>query len=482
MTTTTTHERDGLATTAPDVSSAQLDAQQSGATHRLPDAESAFNPVDAGPVERRIALARAIVRLLSAAIGESAAIRIELLDGTSGVPIIGDPPLATIRIHGPDAVGRIIWPPTPDSIAEAYLRGDAEIEGEVMAAIAAAQAIDLRRLGTDGARQLVRWSWELRRHTPPAPPLARSARMTGARHSRARDMAAIRFHYDVGEEFYRLWLDGRMTYSCAYFERPDDPAADLDAAQEAKLDLICRKLDLQPGQRLLDIGCGWGSLIGYAAERYGVEAVGITLSERQANEANRRAAQAGLGHLVRAEVRDYRDLAELGVFDAVASVGMFEHVGTGNLAAYFRAAYDAVRPGGRFLNHGIAQARRPPRLGPDLRPTASRFVGRYVFPDGELVPVEGASLVARHAAGFELLDIQLLRPHYALTLAAWVARLEANWDATVAAAGVEVARTWRLYMSAARFGFETGELEVAQLLFARPTAAGPAPRPLRPWW
>ena len=196
----------------------------------------------------------------------------------------------------------------------------------------------------------------------------------------------------------------------------------------------------------------------------------------------RRAAQAGLSHLVRAEVRDYRDLAGLGAFDAVASVGMFEHVGRANLAGYFRAAYAAVRPGGRFLNHGIAQGRPRARLGPDLRPTTSRFVGRFVFPDGELVAVDEALRIARQATGFEPLDVQFLRPHYALTLDAWVTRLEANWQAAVAAAGPEVARTWRLYMSAARLGFETGELDVAQLLLARPSKDGAARRPLRPWW
>jgi cyclopropane-fatty-acyl-phospholipid synthase len=318
--------------------------------------------------------------------------------------------------------------------------------------------------------------------TPAAPRLIRSAKLSGARHSPARDMAAIRFHYDVGEDFYRLWLDRRVTYSCAYFERSNDPSADLDAAQEAKLDLICRKLGLKPGQRLLDLGCGWGSLINFAAERYGVEAIGVTLSERQADEANRAAKAAGLDHLVRAEVRDYRDLEELGDFDAVASVGMFEHVGRANLAIYFRAAYAAVRPGGRFLNHGIAQARRTSQFGPNLRPGGSQFGARYVFPDGELVSVEVASSVARQEVGFELLDLQLLRPHYALTLSAWVSRLEANWDVAVAAAGAEVARTWRLYMSAARHGFEAGELDVAQMLLARPPADGPAPHPLRPWW
>lgn len=439
-------------------------------------------PLDGADDRRRIALAQSIVRLLAAMLPDSAPLRLEFHDGAAGVPVMGERPSATLRIHGPDAVGRMIWPPTADSIAEAFLRGDVDIDGDAMTAVAAAQKLDPRRLGADGIRQLIRWSWELRGATPAAPPLVRVANLHGRRHSRARDMAAIGFHYDVGEDFYSLWLDRRLTYSCAYFEGPDNPAADLDAAQEAKLDLICRKLELRPGERLLDIGCGWGSLIAFAAEHYGVEAIGVTLSERQANEANRRAAEAGLNHLVRAEVRDYRDLTDLGVFDAVASVGMFEHVGRANLGTYFRSAYTALRPGGRFLNHGITQARRSAPFGSNLWPGGSQFGGRYVFPDGDLVPVEVASLVARDEAGFELLDLQLLRPHYALTLAAWVARLETNWDAAVAAAGVEVARTWRLYMSAARLGFETGELEVAQLLLARPATEGPATHPLRPWW
>jgi cyclopropane-fatty-acyl-phospholipid synthase len=184
----------------------------------------------------------------------------------------------------------------------------------------------------------VRYGLELGRGRVSAPPLSRLARLRGRRHSRARDLEAVRFHYDVGEAFYRLWLDRRLTYSCAYFQRQDSPAADLDAAQEAKLDLICRKLDLRPGQRLLDIGCGWGSLILFAAERYRVEAIGVTLSERQATEASRRAALLGLEHRARVEVRDYRDVAELGPFDAVASVGMFEHVRAANLGPYFAAA------------------------------------------------------------------------------------------------------------------------------------------------
>jgi cyclopropane-fatty-acyl-phospholipid synthase len=413
-------------------------------------------------------------------------LRLEVDDGSVRSDLRSDlgGAAARVRIHGPDAVGRLIGPITPDILAEAYLRGDLDIDGDVGAAIEGGQSVDFRPLRPSDLRRLIRFGLELRRGTRSAgtPHLRRSVRLRGTRHSRARDLAAVRFHYDVGEDFYRLWLDRRLAYSCAYFERPDDPAADLDTAQEAKLDLICRKLALQPGQRLLDIGCGWGSLIGYAAERFGVEAIGVTLSERQATEANRRAAEAGLGNRARAEVRDYRDLAELGTFDAVASVGMFEHVGGDHLRSYFGAAWDALAPGGRFLNHGIATAERRRRIRSDPRRN-SRFVERYVFPDGELVPVERAIAVARDDVGFELLDVQLLRPHYALTLRAWVARLERAWEAAIAAAGDEVARTWRLYMSGARLGFERGELDVAQLLLARPLPDGsPAPRPLRRWW
>ena len=387
---------------------------------------------------------------------------------------------ARIRIRDADAVSRLLLPPGPDVFAEGYLRGDLEIDGDVGAAIDAATTLDLRRLRPRDLRRLVRYGYELRRGTPEVPPLRRVAHVAGRRHSRARDLAAVRFHYDVGESFYSLWLDRRLTYSCAYFAEPLDPAADLDAAQEAKLDLICRKLRLESGRRLLDIGCGWGSLILFAAERYGVEAVGVTLSERQAAEANRRAAKAGLTDRARAIVRDYRDLAPLGTFDAVASVGMFEHVGVANLRKYFDAAYRAVRPGGLFLNHGIATAEQ--QAGPGKRRRNSRFVERYVFPDGELVPVERAVEVARNEAGFELIDVQLLRPHYALTLRAWVERLERHWDEAVEAAGEEVARTWRLYMSGARVGFEHGTLDVAQVLLARPGNGEPVERPLRPWW
>jgi cyclopropane-fatty-acyl-phospholipid synthase len=432
------------------------------------------------PLDRREALARAVVAILARAVGGESSVSVEL-DGLDGGRETLPPGYTRVRIRDADAVARLIFPPSPDAFAEAYLRGDIEIEGDIGAAIEAGNALDFRRLRPVDIRQLIRFGLELRRGTIASPPaLRRVARLSGRRHSRARDLAAVRFHYDVGESFYSLWLDRRLAYSCAFFERAVDPAADLDAAQEAKLDLICRKLRLEPGRRLLDIGCGWGSLIVFATERYGVEAVGVTLSERQAAEASRRAAAAGVGDRARALVRDYRDLGGLGSFDAVASVGMFEHVGAANLRTYFDAAFRAVKPGGLFLNHGIATAERGRG---HRRRRYSRFVERYVFPDGELVPVERAVAVARDEAGFELLDVQLLRPHYALTLRAWVERLERRWDEAVAAAGTEVARTWRLYMSGARIGFENDDLDVAQLLLARPRADGsPVDRPLQPWW
>lgn len=390
---------------------------------------------------------------------------------------------ATVRVvvRGPDAVGRLLWPPSADTLSEAYLRGDIEIEGDIWSAIDAGRALDVRRLGRDIPRlaRLARLGLELRRGSAPASILRRRARLSGRRHSQARDLAAIRFHYDVGNDFFSLWLDRRLAYSCAYFESPE---TSLDDAQEAKLDLICRKLRLEPGMRLLDIGCGWGSLVTFAAERYGVEATGITLSAAQETWATEEIDRRGLARRAHVEIRDYRNLGGFAPFDAVASVGMFEHVGRERLHEYFGAAMAAVRPHGLFLNHGIATTATGGGLRPPWLPFGDGgFVGRYVFPDGELVTVEDAAGFARRA-GFELIDLQRLRPHYALTLKAWVERLEASADRAREIAGEEVYRTWRIYLAASQRGFEDGSLDVAQLLLARPGVAGPARLPLRPWW
>ena len=423
---------------------------------------------------RRLAAAREALALVRRTLATNGAVELVLAEDAPAERSAA----ARIVVAGPDALARILWPPSTDALGEAYLRGDVDIEGDIWAAIDAGRSFDVRRLGRSLPR-LARLGVELRRGAAPGRRLRRTARLSGRRHSVARDMAAVRFHYDVGNEFYSLWLDRRLAYSCAYFETPETT---LDAAQEAKLDLICRKLRLEPGMRLLDIGCGWGSLVIFAAERYGVDATGITLSVPQATWATEEIRRRGLGDRAQTVVRDYRELAQPGAFDAVASVGMFEHVGRERLAEYFDAAVNAVRPGGLFLNHGIATAASGGRLRPNwLRFGDGGFVGRYVFPDGELVTVEDAIAVARRA-GFELIDVQRLRPHYALTLKAWVERLEAAADRARELVDEEVYRTWRIYMAAARRGFEDGSLDVAQLLLARPGADGPAQLPLRPWW
>jgi cyclopropane-fatty-acyl-phospholipid synthase len=425
--------------------------------------------------QRRVAVAREILDLLRRTLPANTPLELALADDAGAEP---PPTPARIAVRGPDALARLLWPPSADALGEAYLREDIDIEGDIWTALDAGRAFDLRRLGRT-LPHLVRLGFKLRRGAAPTPALQRVARLSGRRHSRARDLAAVRFHYDVGNDFYALWLDRRLVYSCAYFETP---SSTLDEAQEAKLDLICRKLGLEPGMRLLDIGCGWGSLILFAAERYGVEATGITLSAAQAEWAAAEIGRRGLEGRVRVAVRDYRDLDRLGPFDAVASVGMFEHVGRERLAEYFAAALASLRPGGLFLNHGIATTATGGLVGRRrLRFGDRDFLGRYVFPDGELVSVEDAVDFARRA-GFELLDAQSLRPHYALTLKAWVERLEASADEARARVGEEVYRTWRLYMATARAGFEDGSLDVAQLLLARPGPGGPAELPLRPWW
>ncbi len=425
-------------------------------------------------IDRRQVLARQILAAARAALPADSPLELALAGDVDGPPRTP----ARVVIAGPDALARILWPPSPDTLGEAYLRGDIEIEGDIWTAVDAGRAFDLRRLGRD-LPHLARLALNLRRGVMPGRRPRRVARLSGRRHSRARDLAAVRFHYDVGNEFYALWLDRRLTYSCAYFETAETP---IDDAQEAKLDLVCRKLGLQPGMRLLDIGCGWGSLVLYAAERYGVEATGITLSAAQAEWATAEIGRRGLEDRALVAIRDYRDLTGFGPFDAIASIGMFEHVGRDRLGEYFRAALGALRPGGLFLNHGIATT----ATGGGLRPRWLRFgdggfIGRYVFPDGELVTVEDAVGFARQA-GFELIDVQSLRPHYALTLRAWVERLEASAGRARELVGEEVFRTWRIYMAAARRGFEDGSLDVAQLLLTRPGTGGPAALPLRPWW
>jgi cyclopropane-fatty-acyl-phospholipid synthase len=283
----------------------------------------------------------------------------------------------------------------------------------------------------------------------------------------------VRHHYDVGNDFYRLFLDRDLVYSCAVFaeDERDAPATDrdvLDRAQRRKLDLVCRKLHLRPGDRLLDIGCGWGSLVVHAAVEHGVEALGVTLSDEQARVARERAAGAGVADRVRIEVRDYREVT--GRFDAVASIGMVEHVGAGQLERYAATLRDLLEPGGRLLNHGITTGRRD--VVRELGRDHGSFVARYVFPDGALVPAyRTISTIER--AGFELWDVEQLRPHYARTLAHWVRNLERDHEVARRIGGEDGYRTWRAYMAGSSIGFEIADLGVIQVLATRgPTDLG----------
>jgi cyclopropane-fatty-acyl-phospholipid synthase len=403
-------------------------------------------------------------RLLEAIRPQEFAVRLwtgEILD-----PDPGCPARFTLVLNHPGALVRMLWPPSDLTVGEAYIRGDFDIEGDLIAAFSLREHFTRAPFSWQEGLRLVR---TLRRasRTAPSTPLSReAARLRGTRHSKERDQAAVRYHYDVGNHFYALWLDRRMVYSCAYFQTGSE---DIDAAQEAKLDYICRKLRLKPGERLLDIGCGWGGLLIHAAERYGVQAVGVTLSQPQAEWARQRIEELGLSDRCRVEVADYRDLDEK-PFDKLVSVGMFEHVGAAQLPVYFQKAWTLLRPGGGFLNHGITQGpgrRREPNWWARTLFKQGQFIQRYVFPDGELEPIH-ESLSAAGEVGFELRDLESLRDHYALTLRHWVRRLEAHHDKAVRAAGEAVYRIWRLFMAGSAYHFEIGQLNVYQALFVKP--------------
>jgi cyclopropane-fatty-acyl-phospholipid synthase len=442
---------------------------------------------DRPPSDPRAEEAARALAPLARALGNARDFGIRFWDGRTISAPAGVQPRFTLVLRHPGALHRMLLPPTDLAIGEAYVRGDFDVEGDLFAAVALPD-----RLASVALPPLewLRSLWRLARLPDigaPREPAGRARAAFGAgRHSRDRDSEAIRYHYDVGNDFYALWLDERMVYSCAYFRGPD---ATLDEAQLAKLDLVLDKLGLRDGHRLLDIGCGWGGLLIRAAERFEVEAVGITLSPRQHALAMQRIAAAGLSDRCRVELLDYRDApARLGRFDRIASVGMAKHVGRDRLAAYFGAARESLVPGGLFLNHAITQqpARAvPPGLlfgGPLRRVVHDRsFIDAYVFPDGELLPV-GDMLGSAADAGFAVHHVESLRPHYALTLRHWVARLEARWDEAVAVAGEAVPRTWRLYMTGAAVGFDASRLDVHQMLLALPRPDGSSDAPLTPTW
>ena len=391
-------------------------------------------------------------------------------------------PPYTFVLNQPGALRRMLFPPNEMSIAEAFILGDVDIEGSMEAASNLAASIGNRLRSPAAIARLVRLVHRLPNNADDDLATTRfpdTARKLGPRHDPVRDAAAIQFHYDIGNDFYQLWLDKRMVYSCAYFQSPTD---NLDAAQEAKLELICRKLRLRPGERLLDIGCGWGGLIMYAAERFGVDATGITLSRQQAALASERIKKAGLADRCRVEIRDYRTLNDADNFDKISSVGMVEHVGLTHLPVYFASAFRALKAGGLFLNHGIVSLSepRPRSIGEKIFRKfwrADAFIDTYVFPDGKLTAADDV-LAAAEGVGFEVRDMESLREHYAMTLRHWVSSLERQTDEATAIVGSRTYRVWRLYMAASAKAFSSAAINVIQTLLAKPDASGKTNIPL----
>jgi cyclopropane-fatty-acyl-phospholipid synthase len=373
----------------------------------------------------------------------------------------------TLVFLRPQAVCDAVLGRDPLRLAEAYFRGDLDIEGDFFAALKLKDHLETIRMSV--ADQVCAMIAAFRLRTlnaqwigspAAAPPHGQIVRA----HSKDENRNAIQFHYDVSNDFYALWLDRAMVYSCGYFERSD---RSLDAAQQAKLEHICRKLVLKPGERFLDIGCGWGALVIYAAQHYGVRAHGVTLSSKQLSVARQRIAEAGLEGLVTVELRDYRDLEGEDVYDKIASVGMFEHVGLKNLPTYFSTVRRLLKPAGLFLNHGITHDQEGWR-----KTVATKFINRYVFPDGQLDTVSNIQRVMEHAR-FEIADVEALRPHYALTLRAWVARLEQGHARALEYVNEATYRVWRLYMAACALEFESGDIGIYQVLASKRAAVDP---------
>ncbi|HVO82610.1 MAG TPA: cyclopropane-fatty-acyl-phospholipid synthase family protein [Terriglobales bacterium] len=397
---------------------------------------------------------------------------VELWDASRWAPETDQFSRFTWRINHPGALRAALSPRTQLALAEAYIYGDFDIEGDIAGVFPLADYF----LGKEwNAKEKLRLSSLLlglpsRGSFPALRPLSK---LHGRLHSRERDRQAVTYHYDVSNEFYQLWLDQNLVYSCAYFKERDN---DLDTAQTDKLDYLCRKLRLQAGERLLDIGCGWGGLVLHAAREYGVHALGITLSQPQLEFATERIRRASLSDRCQVRLLDYRELDEPGAYDKVVSVGMVEHVGESRLPEYFSRVFRLLRPGGVFLNHGIGRAGNRPL--PD-QPT---FTDVYVFPDGDLVPI-GTTLQAAEGAGFEVCDVENLREHYALTLRHWVRRLENHAEQARRVAGEIKYRIWRLYMAGSAHYFRNGRLDVYQSLLVKSDNGGTRlPLTRRDWY
>ncbi|MGW3952563.1 class I SAM-dependent methyltransferase [Streptomyces sp. NPDC004752] len=392
----------------------------------------------------------------------------------------GPPGAPVLVLRNRRALRRLLFKPGELGLARAWVAGDLGIDGDLYTALALMSPLVWEREegSTRGLTQALR-DPEVRAAArellklagppiPPAPP-REEVRRHRHLHTKHSDRRAISHHYDVGNDFYEIVLGPSMVYSCAYWEE----AGTLESAQRDKLELVCRKLALTPGQRLLDVGCGWGSMAIHAAREHGVHVVGVTLSQEQAAHARKRVAEEGLADRVEIRVRDYREVAD-GPYDAISSIGMAEHVGVEPYLEYATDLYGLLKPGGRLLNHQIA--RRP--LRDESAYHVDRFIDSYVFPDGELAPL-GSTVSLLERAGFEVRDVESIREHYARTLRRWVARLEADWNRAVRLAGPGRARVWRLYMAASALAFERNRIGVNQVLAVRTPESGRSGLPLR---
>jgi cyclopropane-fatty-acyl-phospholipid synthase len=383
-----------------------------------------------------------------------------------------------VVVKSPDALRRIMWAPGELGFARAYIAGDLDVVGPIRDVLRAFQASLPSETADEATKSELKSGIQVGPKAvsalrslgalgKPLPPPPEEIVPRGRRHSLRRDKVAVSHHYDVGNEFYSLVLGPSMTYSCARFVDPD---VSLEDAQAAKHELICRKLGLheRPGARLLDVGCGWGSMAIHAATHHGAQVVGVTISNEQAAEARQRVEAAGVSDRVEIRIEDYRRVAD-GPFDAISSVGMAEHVGEAKMDDYFGILHSLLRPGGRMLNHAISSVG-----GSRLRRRS--FLYRYVFPDGELLDV-GTTVLSMERAGFEVRDVENLREHYAATLRHWVANLERDWDRAVDLVGEGRARVWLLYMSGSINSFDSNGSAIHQVLGVAPEPNGASHMP-----
>ncbi|MEJ7650425.1 MAG: cyclopropane-fatty-acyl-phospholipid synthase family protein [Nakamurella sp.] len=425
--------------------------------------------------------ARRITSAAAELLGSPLPIAVRSWDGSEVPAPIGSP------LEGPDAprlvfrsqraLRRLVWAPGELGLAEAYISGDLDVEGDLLTALGAIWAPSTDTPAKRSVRNLLPLLGDAVRlraigTRPPRP--GQAAKLRGRRHTQDRDRAAIAHHYDVGNEFYELLLDDSMAYSCGYYTQ--GPAGSLVDAQQAKLDLICRKLGLKEGQRHLDVGCGWGSLICHAAAHYGTRSVGVTLSRQQYEYVTKRVADAGLADLVTVVHADYRDLDKPEIldriggssFDVVTTIEMGEHVGEQEYPAFAELLRDRVRPGGRILVQQMSRGENAPGGG--------AFIETYIAPDMHMKPL---SVTLGHfgRAGLEVRDVHALREHYAWTCDDWTEILESHWERAVAMLGETGARIWRLYLVGASLAFTSGRMGVDQILLTRPHPDGSAELP-----